>query len=677
MRNYKKTTERGTKSVELMKRAADLVANEDKSIRQVCRDYEISRTSLKRFMARLKENPESPKFGYGTPRLVFNQEQETSLCEYLLTLAQIFHGIGPKDVRRLAYECAVKYNLKIPEVWHTNKMAGKDWLTGFLSRNDRLSIRKPEATSLSRATSFNRTNVCEYFDKLAHVMDRHKFRGSSIWNADETGVSTVNKPSKIIAAKGKRNVGSVTSAERGTNVTLLVAVSATGSSIPPMFVFPRKKYQDHFVRDGPAECIGAGNASGWMTDTEFLLFMKHFITYVKPTKESPVLLLLDNHSSHLSVEVLDLAKNNGVVMLSYPPHCSHKLQPLDVSVFGPFKRYLSSAQDSWMRGHPGKTMSIYDIPGIVRTALPLALTPNNISKGFQKAGVYPFNREVFDESDFAPSFVTDRPNPNNPTTSSVPNESQPPMSTEPQLPISPGSPSLLISSQPEVVAVVSASISPVSPSQLSTVGPQLPTVSVLLSSSDLMLSSTAAVEKDCLPLRSCTVPSSNIEPQPSTSASSLFAQPSIFSPESIRPFPQAGPRNVTSRKRRKAAILTDTPEKEALSLEQENKKKKKMVSRKKAVSKKNKQVKKKILQEKDTNKNKQVKRKIIQEKDTSSSSEEEECLCLECCESFADSVAGEGWIQCNTCKGWAHDKCAKHHSSSLAYECKNCQSDED
>lgn len=140
-----------------------------------------------------------------------------------------------------------------------------------------------------------------------------------LWNADETGVSTVSKPSKIIAAKGKRNVGSVTSTERGTNVTLLVAVSATGASVPPLFVFPRKKYQDHFVRDGPPECIGAGNASGWMTDVEFLLFIKHFISYVKPTKELPVLLLLDNHSSHLSVPILDLAKNNGVVMLSIPP----------------------------------------------------------------------------------------------------------------------------------------------------------------------------------------------------------------------------------------------------------------------------------------------------------------------------------------------------------------------
>lgn len=134
-----------------------------------------------------------------------------------------------------------------------------------------------------------------------------------------------NKP-LLFATRYKRNVGSVTSAERGTNVTLLVAVSATGGSVPPLFVFSRKKYQDHFVRDEPAECIGAGNASGWMTDVEFLQFMK--------------LLLVDNHCSQLSLPVLDLAKDNGVVMLPYPPHCSHKLQPLDVSVFGPFKKYL-------------------------------------------------------------------------------------------------------------------------------------------------------------------------------------------------------------------------------------------------------------------------------------------------------------------------------------------------
>uniref|UniRef100_A0A3Q2VJV2 Uncharacterized protein n=1 Tax=Haplochromis burtoni TaxID=8153 RepID=A0A3Q2VJV2_HAPBU len=29
-------------------------------------------------------------------------------------------------------------------------------------------------------------------------------------------------------------------------------------------------------------------------------------------------------------------------MLSFPPHCSHRLQPLDRSVYGPLKRHINS-----------------------------------------------------------------------------------------------------------------------------------------------------------------------------------------------------------------------------------------------------------------------------------------------------------------------------------------------
>lgn len=73
-------------------------------------------------------------------------------------------------------------------------------------------------------------------------MNQLKYRASSICNADETGISTVTKPSKSVGAKGIRNVASVTSGELGTNVPLLIAVSAIGSSIPPMFIFPCKSF---------------------------------------------------------------------------------------------------------------------------------------------------------------------------------------------------------------------------------------------------------------------------------------------------------------------------------------------------------------------------------------------------------------------------------------------------
>lgn len=159
----------------------------------------------------------------------------------------------------------------------------------------------------------------------------------------------------------------------------------------------------------PLGSSGSANKSGWMTETDFVLFLQHFIRFVHPSKDRKVLLLLDNHSSHLSIEGLDLAKEHGIIMLSFPPHCSHKLQPLDRSVFGPFKKFYNAAGGSWLRENPGIPMSILNIAGVVKQALPSAVTPQNIMSGFRVAGLLPFNRHIFtDDFDFAPAYVTDR-----------------------------------------------------------------------------------------------------------------------------------------------------------------------------------------------------------------------------------------------------------------------------
>lgn len=62
-----------------------------------------------------------------------------------------------------------------------------------------------------------------------------------------------------------------------------------------------------------------------MTEELFVVFLKHFHNHIKSTNENPYLLILDNLSSHLrvSTEGLNFAKENGIVMLSFPPHCTH------------------------------------------------------------------------------------------------------------------------------------------------------------------------------------------------------------------------------------------------------------------------------------------------------------------------------------------------------------------
>ena len=140
--------------------------------------------------------------------------------------------------------------------------------------------------------------------------------------------------------------------------------------------------------------------------------MKHFVKTVKVNIEHPVLLLLDNHYSHLAIDVLDYCKDNGVVLLSFPPHCSHKLQPLDRTVFGPLKKIWGPKQQTWMRNNPtGKIMTIFDLPGILRKTWPQSAVSGKIIKGFEVTGIYPFNRNIFTDVEYAPSFVTDRPNP--------------------------------------------------------------------------------------------------------------------------------------------------------------------------------------------------------------------------------------------------------------------------
>ncbi len=174
--------------------------------------------------------------------------------------------------------------------------------------------------------------------------------------------------------------------------------------------FCRVHFKQSFMRGAPLGSDGSANPSGWMTEDDFFLFLTHFITHVRPSTEHEVVLFLDNHSSYLSIEALDLAKANGIILITFPPHCSHKLQPLDRSVFGPFKSYFNSMATNWMREHPGETMQMYNIAELVGLAYPLATTPSNILSGFGVSDLSPFNRFIFnDDADFAPSFVTDRP----------------------------------------------------------------------------------------------------------------------------------------------------------------------------------------------------------------------------------------------------------------------------
>ena len=109
---------------------------------------------------------------------------------------------------------------------------------------------------------------------------------------------------------------------------------------------------------------------------------------------------MNNRESHISLKSLQLFKDSGIVLVTLPAHCSHRLQPLDISVYSPFKSAYNLTAQDWMINNPGTRMTIYDIGGLIGKTFPREFTQTNILSGFKKAETYPFNHDCFDDSDF-------------------------------------------------------------------------------------------------------------------------------------------------------------------------------------------------------------------------------------------------------------------------------------
>lgn len=665
VRTYKRKTERGV-SQDVLERASHEVIDMNQHLRPVAEAYGVDKMTLHRYCKKKRELAAAGvsseisglqmKCGYARSRQLFSDSEESELVTYLLDASKMFFGLSPKETKKLAYELAISLGKFVPRNWKINVSAGDDWLSGFMHRHASvLSVRKPEATSLSRISSFNRTNVNLFYDNLEDLYRRFHFQPQAIWNVDETGLTTAQNPGKILAPKGVKQVGAVTSAERGTLVTLCCAVNALGHAIPPMFIFPRVRYHERLVDGGPPGCIGSCHKSGWMTKENFLVFLQHFVKHAKPSIIQPVLLLLDNHESHISVEGIQFAKDNGVHLLSFPPHCSHRLQPLDCTVYFPLKRYFDAQSDIWCNAHPGRPMQALDIPAVCAPAFKLAMTPANIQSGFEVTGIYPFNRHRIPDDAFLPSSVTDRPDPTS-------------QELTDQLPVE-GESSVSVS-------ICSVPRSDTEPNEPSAVDSALDDQPMQPQASESEMVAAAGLD--------------------SVTASPLYA---------IRPLPKAGPRSEkrTGRKRGRTRILTDTPEK--LLVEQENASRSLLRTSKQIAGELNNGRKTKTRtnagkqkpgtsQDKEERsrltkaagkainaekrKKQQTRKKgcklLIESHQSDSEAEEQETFCLICVEPFSNSKPGEHWVQCNSCNMWAHEECT---DGSLLFVCQNCESDDD
>jgi 4-hydroxybenzoate polyprenyltransferase len=171
-------------------------------------------------------------------------------------------------------------------------------------------------------------------------------------------------------------------------------ISATGSALPPLVIFRGQSVQAQWF---PANLIDystwkfEATPNGWICDKTAVKWLQDiFIPTTQPTHPSDTrLLILDGHGSHETTDFMWLCFKYNIHLLFLPPHSSHVLQPLDLSVFSPLKTayrkelgLCPQLLDSTVYGKR-RFLACY---GKARLA---ALTGQNIRSGWKATGLWP------------------------------------------------------------------------------------------------------------------------------------------------------------------------------------------------------------------------------------------------------------------------------------------------
>lgn len=340
---------------------------------------------------------------------VLTEAQENDLCGRIKRFAKIGIPLTPKFIKKQAFLFCERFDIK-----HTfnctKRIAGADWLRQFLKRNPSISKRKPQILNPARAQKLNKPIVQEHFQNIRKLYDQLDIlqHPERLYNMDEKGCRiTVHNQHTVLAEKGSKRVHLI-APEHAENVTIAMCVNAIGTAIPAMILFKGQRQRPDLLENLPAGTLVRMAPKGSMTSDLFVEFIQHLAKYKVAEK---CLLIFDGAKCHLSLEALEEAENNDIVLYCLPSNTTHELQPLDKSVNKSFEHHWDEEVLNYLCASADRTLTKTIFNKIFTRVWPKCMTHSNIVNGFKATGLFPFDPQVIPEEAFAPSVLTEIPCP--------------------------------------------------------------------------------------------------------------------------------------------------------------------------------------------------------------------------------------------------------------------------
>ena len=323
-----------------------------------------------------------------------NNQQEQQLVSYIREISERCLPPTPAMVAEMATQLG-------------GRPPGNNWSSRFVERHKaELDSNYLNNLDLERHQADSVASFEQYFAIIQRKIDEYQIQPSNTYNMDEKGflIGKLTKVKRIFPKDLKASQKLLGAGQDGCRewITVVGTICADGTTLPPLLIYDSNSssLQSSWLQDfKPDEYDTWFTASpnGWTSDElgfKWLetLFEKH--TQSKARRDWR-LLFVDGHGSYVTLKFLEWAQQHKILIAVYPPHSTHRLQPLDVGCFSPLTTFYSQELDQHTRLSEGQIrMTKRDFFKCFNPAWQKAFTNKNVASSWSKAGLFPFDPSV-------------------------------------------------------------------------------------------------------------------------------------------------------------------------------------------------------------------------------------------------------------------------------------------
>lgn len=315
-----------------------------------------------------------------------SKKQEAALVGWILSQGDLGFAPSHHQVREFA--------ARIVKAGGDDQPLGKAWMEGFLRRNPEVKTVRGKTLDSCRLNGATTKIVKEFFSLLT-IPEIKDISPDNRYNMDETGILEGRGSNGLVLGAAQKKV--IIRKQLGSRcwTSILECISATGRVLTPLVIFKGLSVQHQWFPselEFLADWAFEASERGWTSDTIAVKWLQEiFIPQTKPKKPSKRLLIVDGHGSHCTDDFLYECFLNDIYLLFLPPHTSHVLQPLDVSIFGPVKTYYRQALADFLELDDSTPYNKMVFLRCYHQARKLALTEKNVRAGWVGSGLWPVN----------------------------------------------------------------------------------------------------------------------------------------------------------------------------------------------------------------------------------------------------------------------------------------------